>query len=148
MAFINAAQTKAIRKELKEKFPNHKFSVKIGAGNHSVSVSVVEGPAFEQEEEQWSHVEEKFVAPDLNKSHSPINQYWLEDHYPKNAEFFKEVLDIIKTAPSKACVGDLWFDKSDSMTDYAHTAYYINLHVGGWNRPFNVIRGHQFQGEN
>tara|TARA_R110000765_G_scaffold131250_1_gene229740 strand:+ start:223 stop:651 length:429 start_codon:yes stop_codon:yes gene_type:complete len=138
MAYINAAETKAIRKELKEKFPNHKFSVKIGAGNLSVSVSVVEGPAFLQEEAQWNHVEEKFVAPDLNKDHTSINEYWLENHYPKNAKFFKEVVDIIKTAPFKAGVGDLWFDKSDMMTDYAHIAYYIYLHVGQWNKPFQI----------
>ena len=138
MAYINAAQTKAIRKELKEKFPKHKFSVKIGAGNHSVSVSVVEGPAFAQEEAQWNHVEDKFVAPDLNKDHSSINEYRLEDRYPKNSEFFKEVVDIIKTAPFKAGVGDLWFDKSDIMTDYFHTSYYINLDVGAWNKPFQI----------
>ena len=138
MAYINAEQTKAIRKALKERFPEHKFSVKIGAGNHSVSVSVVEGPAFEQEEAQWNHVENKFVAPDLNKNHSSINQYWIDKHYPKNAEFFKEVLEIIKSAPFKAGVGDLWFNKSDIITDYFHTAYYIHLHIGAWNKPFQI----------
>ena len=138
MAYINSAETKAIRKALKERFPEYKFSVKIGAGNHSVSVSVVEGPAFDQEEAKWNHVEDKFVAPDLNKDHTSINNYWIEDHYPNNAEFFKEVVDIIKTAPFKAGVGDLWFDRSDIMTDYFHTSYYINLHVGAWNKPFQI----------
>tara|TARA_R110001583_G_scaffold5913_1_gene31097 strand:+ start:1273 stop:1701 length:429 start_codon:yes stop_codon:yes gene_type:complete len=138
MAYINSAETKAIRKALKERFPEYKFSVKIGAGNLSVSVSVVEGPAFDKEEAQWNHVEDKFVAPNLNKDHSSINEYYIEDHYPNNAEFFKEVVDIIKTAPFKAGVGDLWFDKSDIMTDYAHISYYINLHVGAWNKPFQI----------
>ena len=135
MAYINAAQTKAIRKELKEKFPKHKFSVKIGAGNHSVSVSVVEGPAFQQEDDSHRY---PWNSNDLNKDHTSINEYWLEDHYPKNAEFFKEVLEIIKSAPFKAGVGDLWFDKSDIITDYFHTAYYIHLHVGAWNKPFQI----------
>ena len=138
MASINAEQTKAIRKALKERFPQHKFSVKIGAGNHSVSVSVVEGPAFDQEEAQWNHVEDKFVESDLNKDHTQINSYWLEDHYPKNAKFFQEIVEIIKTAPYNAGVGDLWFDKSDIRTDYFHTSYYINLHVGAWDKPFQI----------
>ena len=60
MAYINAEQTKAIRKALKERFPEHKFSVKIGAG------------------------------------------------------------------------------KSDIITDYFHTAYYIHLHIGAWNKPFQI----------
>ena len=137
MAYINAAEIKAIRKELKEKFPTHKFSVKILAAS-SVSVSVVEGPAFSQEEAQWSHLEEKFVEHDLNKGSTSINEYSLEGHYPKNAEFFKQILEIIKTAPFNAGVGDLWFDKSDMMTDYAHIAYYIYLSVGAWNKPFQV----------
>jgi hypothetical protein len=138
MAYINAAQTKAIRKELKEKFPKHKFSVKIGAGNHSVSVSVVKGPAFQQEEERWNPYQNEFVAVDLNKSHTSINQYWLEDHYPNNAEFFKEVLEIIKSAPFNAGVGDLWSTESDILTDFYHTTYFIDLRVGAWNKPFQI----------
>ena len=138
MAYINAEQTKSIREALKKKFPEHKFSVTIGAGNHSVTASVIAGPAFRQEEAQYNKYKDKYVAPDLNKDHTQVNHFWVKDHYPNNAKFFQEVVEIIKTAPYYAGVGDLWFDESDIQTDYFHTAYYLNIQVGKWNKPFQV----------
>ena len=37
-----------------------------------------------------------------------------------------------------AMKGTKWFDKSDIMTDYFHTAYYIDINVGKWNKPYVV----------
>ena len=30
------------------------------------------------------------------------------------------------------------WDESDSMTDYFHCAFYYNLHIGKWDKPFTV----------
>ena len=32
--------------------------------------------------------------------------------------------------------GTKWFDKSDLMTDYHHIAYYLNINVGKWDKPY------------
>jgi hypothetical protein len=32
-----------------------------------------------------------------------------------------------------AMKGDKWFDKSDSMVDYFHTAWYNDIKIGEWN---------------
>ena len=39
----------------------------------------------------------------------------------------------------KAMRGALWFDKSDLMTDYHHTAYYMNINIGRWNKPYKLL---------
>ena len=57
----------------------------------------------------------------------------------ENGAIIKKVEKIIKTAPYLECVGDLWFDKSDSMSDYFHTAYYLSIHVGKWDKPYEVV---------
>jgi hypothetical protein len=31
-----------------------------------------------------------------------------------------------------------WFDKSDAQVDYFHTAYYIDVNIGKWNKPYQV----------
>jgi len=36
----------------------------------------------------------------------------------------------------KAMKGTDWFDESDSQTDYFHIAYYLNVNVGKWNKPY------------
>jgi len=33
---------------------------------------------------------------------------------------------------------DKWFDNSDPMTDYFHTAYYVDVNIGKWNQEYEV----------
>ena len=40
----------------------------------------------------------------------------------------EQIITTIKTAGE-------WFDKSDSMTDYSHTAFYIDVQFGKWDKP-------------
>ena len=138
MAYINAEEVKAIRNALKKKFPEHKFSVTKDSGGLAVNVAIMEGPAFKAEEEKWNQYQDKYVAVDLNEGHHQINHVWCKDHYPNNGKFFQQIVDIIKTAPYYAGVGDLWFDESDAMIDYFHTAYYFHIEVGKWDKPFKV----------
>tara|TARA_R100001480_G_scaffold35183_1_gene47163 strand:- start:109 stop:504 length:396 start_codon:yes stop_codon:yes gene_type:complete len=39
----------------------------------------------------------------------------------------------------KAMKGALWFDKSDLMTDYHHTAYFLDINIGRWDKPYQLI---------
>jgi len=32
--------------------------------------------------------------------------------------------------------GDQWYDNSDAMTDYFDTAYYMDINVGQWDKPY------------
>ena len=41
---------------------------------------------------------------------------------------------IIKTGSDRK-----WFDKSDSMTDYFHVAFYIHLYVGHHEKGYEMI---------
>jgi hypothetical protein len=31
-----------------------------------------------------------------------------------------------------------WYDESDPMTDYFNIAYYVDVNVGKWDRPYEV----------
>jgi hypothetical protein len=58
-----------------------------------------------------------------------VNQYWIEDGYTGIVkDFINELYAAMK--------GDKWFDKSDIQSDYFHTAYYMDIHVGNWNKPY------------
>ena len=59
-----------------------------------------------------------------------VNQYWIDEHYSGAAkDFLNEVYDAIKKAGK-------WFDKSDAMIDYFHTAFYIDINIGRWDKPY------------
>jgi hypothetical protein len=127
MAYINAEDVKAIRNELKAKYPEFKFGVRKGSGSLSVDVTIKSGPV------DFTEIS--------SKNYGQVNQYWIDEHYPTHATFLKDVFNIIKTAPSRGegfNKGRGWFDESDAMTDYFHTAYYIHLQIGSWDKPYIV----------
>ena len=61
--------------------------------------------------------------------YTSVNVYHIDKHYTGRAkDFLNELVTAMK--------GTKWFDKSDIMTDYFHTAYYIDINVGKWNKPY------------
>ena len=38
-----------------------------------------------------------------------------------------------------AMKGDMWYDKTDLMTDYFDTAWYNDIKIGEWNKPVEVL---------
>jgi hypothetical protein len=126
MAYITAEEVAAIRQQLKAKYPKFKFGVR-KSDSMAVSVTVKQGPR------DFSDIMD-------GRNYAQINQYWIDDHYPRHAEFLNDIMTIIKTAPAAAPGGRAWFDESDAMTDYFHTAYYIHLNVGDYNKPYAQVR--------
>jgi hypothetical protein len=126
MAYISATEVSAIRKELKAQFPKFKFGVRKGSGSLSVDVTVKSGP-----------VDFSDIFDQTSRSYAQINQYHL-GNYGKHEKFFEQILRIIKIAPSTVEGGRRWFDESDAQTDYFHTAYYIHLQIGEWDKPYKV----------
>lgn len=92
---------------------------------------------------------ENYIATDANVSHGrkmaqdqidyirknkslDVNPYWFHEHFSGNA---KKALTEIFAAMKKA--GN-WFDNSDAQIDYFHTAYYVDVNIGKWNKPYQV----------
>ena len=132
MAYITAEETKQIRNKLKEELPNLKFSVRKGAGSYSVNVSIVKGDVDFRDIRWYGR---RGIGSVDSNYHIPINQFHLYQ-YKEHEELFEKIMNIIKTAPDRK-----WFDHSNSQIDYFSTAYYIDLSVGRWNKPYDYITG-------
>jgi hypothetical protein len=136
MAYISTEEVAAIRKQLKAQLPEYKFSV-TKHHHSSVTVAFMKGPAFK--EFTYRDRNGDNVAGDIN-TYEQLNHYHADRFYgEENGAVIKKVEKIIKTAPYEEGVGDLWFDESDSMTDYFHTAYYMSIHVGKWDKPYQIV---------
>lgn len=60
-----------------------------------------------------------------------VNIYWIDEHFSGVArDFLKEAVAAMRVAG--------WYDRSDVMTDYFDTAYYISINIGRWNQPYEV----------
>jgi hypothetical protein len=58
-----------------------------------------------------------------------VNPYWFQEHFSGKAKaFLTEVFKAMKSAD--------WFDHSDVQTDYFNTAYYVDVNVGAWDKPY------------
>jgi len=128
MAYISADDVKAIRNELKTAFPNWKFGVRKGAGSLSVNVTIKQGDI-------------SFEENMLERGHCQVNQYWIDSHWTdlEAREALKKINEIMHNAPGRAG-GKVFFDESDAMTDYFHTAFYTHLEIGSWNQPYALVK--------
>ncbi len=63
-----------------------------------------------------------------------INPYWFDEHYNDGTakDFISEMITALQA-------GD-YYDRSDISTDYFDTAYYYNLKVGDWNKPYTLTK--------
>ena len=127
MAYISADDVSAIRTELKQAFPNWKFSVRKGAGSLSVDVSILQGDVD--------------FSENLHNGYTQVNQYWINDHWTslEARVALNKINEIMHNAPGRAG-GRVYFDESDAMTDYFHTAFYTHLSIGQWNKNYALAK--------
>ena len=121
MAYIRTDEVAAIRGQLKEAFPQLKFSVR-KQHHSSVIVTIKSGTV------DFSDVLDE-------DGYCQTNQYWLE-RMGQHKELFEEIYKIVKTAPGTVEGGREWFDESDSMTDYFHTAFFMSVNIGSYDKPY------------
>ena len=137
MAYISTEEVAAIRKQLKAEMPEYKFSVK-KHHHSSVTVAFMKGPAFAEYTyfDRYAGEQKEGVL----EGYEQLNHHHAERFYgEENAAIINKVEKIIKTAPATVQGGREWFDESDSMSDYFHTAFYMSIHVGQWDKPYQAV---------
>jgi hypothetical protein len=61
-----------------------------------------------------------------------VNTYWFQEHFSGKAkQFLAEAKDALLSAG--------WYDNSDAQYDYFDTAYYIDINIGKYNKPYEVV---------
>lgn len=115
---------KDVRQNLKETFPDCKFSVSIErfSGGQAMDVVLLEAPF-----EVFRRDCEYRLTGD---GYLQVNHYWIDEN---------NVLTMMAKAVLKKVVkiANLWnWDNSDSQTDYFDVNYWLQLSIGRWNRPF------------
>lgn len=131
MAYVSTDTTRRVRAELKQAYPNLKFSVSKKDG--TLRVRIMSGDIdfrdvwedIPQSKQYWKRF--NYPKPHF-EGYVDINTYHSDSYNPKYTDLFKGIIDIMK--------GDEWFDKSEPQIDYFNTAYYMKLSVGKWNKDY------------
>ena len=114
MAYISNEKKSQIQAALKPIFKKYgiKATLSKSSGYSTLSVNISAGDI------------------DFGSDYKQVNVYYIDEHYTGVAkDFLNEVLDTIKF------VGE-WYDESNAQIDYFNTAFYIDINVGRWDKPY------------
>ncbi len=136
MAYVSQEMKRAKAPAIKAVLKKYDIKGTISVDNHSsLVVTLTEGKmdfigeANRYNREYAERTGQRFYPVEDNYK---VNTYHLDEQYKgKMRSFFKELLTAMR--------GTDWFDKSNSMIDYFHIAFYTDINVGRWNRPYVCI---------
>ena len=121
MAYIRQEDKKKLAPEIKKVLKEYGMKGSIRIDNHSTLVVNLKEGVLDLIGDYDS---------DYERDYLPVNTY----HCVEWAK--SPVIKSFYDALIKAMKGDDWYNKSDYMTDYFDIAYYININVGQWNKPY------------
>ena len=135
---------KALAPAIKAVLKKYKMKGSIGVQNHStLVVNLKEGEldilgAMKRAALKSAHYDHynEYDIQSLNHvlkaEYISVNPYWVEKNYacPVVVAFLTEL--------KEAMYGPEYFDESDAMIDYFHTAYYFHIEVGKWDKDFKI----------
>ncbi len=117
MAYMNQEKKAKIAAAMKPVLKKYGLKATLSVHNHSsISVNIKSGPI------------------DFGGDRIQVNPYWLDDHYkdrPKALAALKEIKQALLAAD--------YYNNSDAMTDYFDTAYYYDINIGQWDKPYVVV---------
>ena len=134
MAYMDQTKKATIAANLKPILKKHGVKASLSVHDHSTIVVTLKNGAIDFIGNYNKKSKEKYGHEDniCRDSYMDINPYWYQEQFTDEAKaFLDEVIVAVKSAG--------WFDKSDMMTDYFHVAYYYDIKVGRWDKPYQVV---------
>jgi hypothetical protein len=133
MAYMNQERKAKIASLLKPILTKYKVKGSLSVRNHSTIVLSIKSGAIDFIQNYINTVGPNSNGVDYvhSKRCLDVNPYWYQEHFSGTAKkFLSEVLMAMKGAD--------WYDRSDIMTDYFDTAYFVDVSIGQWNKPYEV----------
>ena len=126
MAYMNQEKKKIIASKLKPVLKKYGVKGTLSVRNHSsIVLNVKSGPV--------DFIKDYGDAEDARKFGIQVNPYWFEEHFTgKSKKFLQEAFKALKSAG--------YYDRSDAQIDYFDTAYYYDINIGRWNKPYELTK--------
>ena len=139
MAYMNQERKAKVAAKVKPILAKYGMKGSLSVRNHSTIVLKLTSGSIDfigdlQERTQWGYVRYEINKDEMRKRYElSVNPYWYQEHYTGEAlAFLSEIIPAMKAAD--------WYDKSDAQIDYFDTAYYFDVNVGSWNKPYTLTK--------
>lgn len=131
MAYVSQEMKKSLAPAIKSVLKKYGYKGSIAVDNHSsLVVNIKEGVA---DFIGMANSKNKEIAERRNGRYYPsegyiqVNTYYPE-HYGEAQEFLEELIAAMK--------GTGWYNNTDAQIDYFDIAYYLDINVGKWDKPY------------
>jgi hypothetical protein len=139
MAYMNQSKKATIAAKVKPILAKYRMKGSLAVRNHSTIVLTLTGGPIDfigdlKQERQFGYVTTQLDKDKMRERYEvDINPYWYQEHYTgESLAFLSEIIPALKGAD--------WYDRSDIQTDYFNTAYYFDVRVGKWNKPYVLTK--------
>ena len=134
MAYMNQARKAELAPGIKAVLAKYGMKGTIGVSNYSTLVVNLREGALDLIEEANAFNRE--YAQRTGQRFYPVEGYYQANPYKGSDAYSDTTVGNFFRELTAAMRGNLWYDNSDIMTDYFDTAYYLNINVGQWNKPY------------
>lgn len=132
MAHMNQEKKVVIKAAMDKVLKARGFKYSLRVDNHMAIVCTIQSGPIDFIGNFKASAGDKFrLSPGRNLDHLQVNLYWINDHFSGAAA---QVLNLAAEALKAAG----YYDRSDAMTDYFDTAYYMHLNIGAWDKPYKI----------
>ena len=122
MAYMNQEKKAVIAAKLKPVLKKYGVKGTLSVRNHSSIVLNVKAGKVDFFKDYGD-------LEDAKKFGIQVNPYWFQDHFTgKSKSFLTEAFDALKSAG--------YYNNTDASIDYFDTAYYYDINIGRWNKPY------------
>ena len=128
MAYMNQQKKAEIVSKVKPVLKKYGLKGTFSVRNHmTICLTITSGPIdFIQNYKDHTGKQNQLINA------LDINPYWFHDHFTGKA------LDAL-TEIMKGMYSAGYYDNSDIQSDYFDTAYYIDVNIGKWDKPYQVL---------
>ena len=131
---MNQQKKAVIASNLKPVLKKYGLKGSLSVNNHSTIVLTVKSGKIDFIKNFNSTTQNRpggFRNGSAAEKYISVNPYWYQEHFSgQSKEFLTEAMAALKGAD--------WYDKSDAQYDYFDTAYYVDINIGKWNKPYIV----------
>lgn len=136
MAYMNQEMKKELAPSIKKVLSKYGVKGTIGVRNHMVLVVNIKSGKLDILG-NWFDTATKYgttnnYGDEIKKpSYIQVNEFYIDEHYTDEVkDFLLELLSAMK--------GDNWYNRTDIQTDYFDIAWYIDINVGSYDKPYTV----------
>ena len=135
MAFMNQEKKKQLAPAIKAVLKKYGMKGTIGVRHHSSLVVNIKAGALDLIGDANEHG--KLMAERRGHTYYPETSIQVNPYYCDEWAIDKTIANFYKELKA-AMKGTQWYDNSDAMTDYFDTAYYMDINVGQWDKPYEL----------